>query len=373
MTRSQARMQQTLAALLTGTDIQINGDRPWDLQVHNPRFYRRVLGGGSLALGESYMEQWWDCAALDQLVYRLLQAGINRKVITLVDKMNALLAMVINWQNKARAFHIGEKHYNIGNDLYTKMLDKRMVYSCAYWKHAQTLDEAQEAKLELVCKKIALAPGMTVLDIGCGWGSFAKYAAERYQAEVVGMTVSTEQVALARELCYGLPITILLQDYRAIQGQFDRIVTIGMLEHVGHKNYRLFFEIVQRALRDEGLLLVQTMGSNRTVFKGDPWIDTYIFPGGMIPSMRQLGTATEQLFVMEDWQNLGTDYATTLLAWHKNFTTHWPTLRETYDERFYRMWTYYLLSCAGLMQARGVHPWQIVFSKHRGITYHSIR
>lgn len=373
MTRRQAGMKRTLQALLTGTDIHINGDRPWDLHVQDPRFYGRALGGGSLALGESYMERWWDCAALDQLVYRLFKAGINRQVITVVDKMHALLALVINWQTQARAFNIGEKHYNVGNDLYIKMLDARMVYSCAYWRHARTLEEAQAAKLELVCQKLALAPGMTVLDIGCGWGSFAHYAAEHYQVEVVGITVSTEQVALARERCQGLPITILLQDYRAIQGQFDRIVTLGMLEHVGHKNYRTFFDIVHRALRDEGLVLVQTMGGNRTVFKGDPWLDKYIFPDGMIPSLRQIGTATEQLFILEDLHNLGTDYMHTLRAWHQNFTTYWPSLRETYDDRFYRMWTYYLLSCAGLMQARYVHPWQLVFSKNRGITYHSSR
>jgi cyclopropane-fatty-acyl-phospholipid synthase len=373
MTREQDRMRQTLEALLTGTDIKINGDRPWDIQVHDPRFYGRVVGGGSLALGESYMDAWWDCTALDQFIYKLLKAGINKKVITLADKMNVLLAVVFNWQNTRRAFRVGEKHYDIGNDLYVKMLDKRMVYSCAYWKNAQTLDEAQEAKLELVCKKLALEPGMTVLDIGCGWGSFAKYAAERYQVEVVGVTVSKEQVALAQELCRGLPIKILLQDYRAIQGQFDRIVSIGMFEHVGHKNYRTYFETAHRILRDQGLCLVQSMGGSRTVYKCEPWMDKYIFPNGMIPSLRQIGKATEQLFVLEDWQNLGTDYAKTLFAWRDNFTTHWPTLRETYDDRFYRMWIYYLLSCAGMMLARGLNPWQIVFSKNRSVTYHGVR
>ncbi len=373
MTLKQARLKQTLEALLTGTDIKINGGRPWDLQVHDPRFYNRVLGGGSLALGESYMDQWWDCAALDQLFFRVFKAGINRKVVPFGDKINILVARVINWQNTARAFRVGKRHYDIGNDLYIKMLDKRLVYSCAYWKNAQTLDEAQEAKLELICKKLALAPGMTVLDIGCGWGSFAKYAAERYQVEVVGITISKEQVTLAQELCHGLPVQILLQDYRAIQGQFDRIVSIGMVEHVGHKNYRTFFGVVHRVLRDQGLLLLQTIGGNRTVFKTDPWTDKYIFPGGMIPSMHQLGKATEQLLVIEDWHNLGTDYAPTLLAWYKNFTTHWSTLRATYGDRFYRMWTYYLLSSAGLMHARGVHPWQIVFSKNREVAYHSIR
>lgn len=366
-------MKSTLEALLQGTDIEMNGNRPWDIQVHNPKFYRRVLGGGSLALGESYMDQWWDCEALDQLIYRLFKAGINAKVIPLRDKLNALFAMVKNWQTRSRAFNIGEKHYDIGNDLYEKMLDKRMVYSCAYWKDAETLDEAQEAKLELICQKIGLEAGMKVLDIGCGWGSFAKYAAEQYKVEVVGLTVSKAQADLAKERCQGLPISILLQDYRNLTGTFDRIVSLGMIEHVGHKNYRRYFEIVHRALQDQGLFLLQTIGGNKTVYKTEPWIHKYIFPDSMIPSLRQLGTATENLLRLEDWHNLGLDYAKTLLAWHTNFIENWETLRAAYDERFYRMWTFYLLSCAGLMQARQVHPWQIVFSKQRDIAYQSIR
>lgn len=366
-------MKSTLEALLTGTDIKINGDRPWDIQVHNPRFYRRVLGGGSLALGESYMDKWWDCAALDQLIYRLFKSGIDRKVISWRDTLKTLFAMGINWQTQSRAFNIGEKHYDIGNDLYEKMLDKRMVYSCAYWKDAETLDEAQEAKLALICQKIALEAGMKVLDIGCGWGSFAKYAAEQYKVEVVGLTVSKAQAEYAKSRCQGLPITILLQDYRDLQGTFDRIVSIGMIEHVGHKNYRRYFEIAQRSLRDQGLFLLQTIGGNKTVYKADPWIHKYIFPDGMIPSIQQLGRAIENVFRLEDWHNLGLDYAKTLLAWHTNFIEHWETLREAYDERFYRMWTFYLLSCAGLMQARQVHPWRLVLSKQRDVAYHSIR
>lgn len=366
-------MKATLEALLQGTDITINGDRPWDIHVHNPQFYRRVLGGGSLALGESYMDKWWDCEALDQLIYRLFKAEINSKVIPFRDKLKALFAICVNWQTRSRAFNIGEKHYDIGNDLYEKMLDKRMVYSCAYWKDVKTLDEAQEAKLELICQKIGLEAGMKVLDIGCGWGSFAQYAAEKYKVEIVGLTVSKEQADLAKQRCKDLPISILLQDYRNLTGTFDRIVSLGMIEHVGHKNYRRYFEIVHRSLQDQGLFLLQTIGGNKTVYKAEPWIHKYIFPDGMIPSIRQLGKATENVLRLEDWHNLGLDYAKTLRAWHTNFIENWETLREAYDERFYRMWNFYLLSCVGLMQARQVHPWQIVFSKQSESTYHSIR
>jgi cyclopropane-fatty-acyl-phospholipid synthase len=366
-------MKQTFEALLTGTDIKINGDRPWDIQVHDSRFFRRVLGGGSLALGESYMDQWWDCEALDQLVCRIFKAGLNTKVITYREMINATIAIIVNWQNKTRAFNIGEKHYDIGNDLYRIMLDKRMVYSCAYWKNAQSLEEAQEAKLELICQKIELEPDMKVLDVGCGWGSFARYAAEKYKVTVVGITVSKEQAELARELCQGLPIDILLQDYRVINSKFDRIVAIGMIEHVGYKNYRSFFEIMHRSLHDRGHLFLQTIGGNKSGRKNEPWIDKYIFPGSVIPSISQLGKASEGFLTMEDWHNLGTNYDKTLLAWHKNFTENWYSLKERYDERFYRMWNFYLLSCAGLMRARNVHPWQIVFSKNRHTSYQSIR
>jgi cyclopropane-fatty-acyl-phospholipid synthase len=370
-------MKQTLKQLLAQADIQIDGDRPWDIHVHNEEFYPRVLGGGSLGLGESYVAGWWDCQALDQCLYKILKAGLYEKVTCLRDKIHTLAAIVINQQRKAHAFDVGEHHYDIGNDLYQKMLDKRMVYSCGYWKNAHTLDDAQEAKLELICQKIHLQPGMRVLDIGCGWGCFAKYAAEKYQAEVMGITVSKEQVELAEELCRGLPVEIVLQDYRDlnpdVRGKFDAIVSIGMFEHVGYKNYHDYFDIVSKCLHKEGLFLLHTMGNNKTIYDGDPWIDKYIFPGGTLPSVKQVGEAIEGKLVMEDWHSFGADYVKTLHAWHTNFRDNWPLLRARYDERFRRMWEYYLLLFAAAFEARYIQLWQIVFSKNRAGGYQSIR
>ena len=370
-------MQDTVRNLLAQADIQIDGDRPWDIQVHNPQFYRRVLGAGSLGLGESYMDGWWDCQALDQCLCKMLKAGLSEKVTSLHDKMHTLVAKVTNQQRKARAFEVGERHYDIGNDLYERMLDKRMVYSCGYWKQAEALDEAQEAKLELICQKVQLQPGMRVLDIGCGWGSFAKYAAEQYRAEVVGVTVSKEQRALADGLCRGLPVEIVLQDYRElrpeINGQFDAIVSVGMFEHVGYKNYPDFFRVVDACLQSEGLFLLHTMGVNQTVYSGDPWINKYIFPRSTLPSVKQLGEVVDGLLMLEDWHSFGADYVRTLLAWCDNFRDNWHSLQARYDERFRRMWEYYLLSFAAGFESRYIQLWQIVFSKNRAPGYQSVR
>lgn len=268
-------------------------------------------------------------------------------------------------QSRRRAFIVGERHYNLGNDLFQNMLDKRMNYSCAYWKDASNLDEAQENKLELICKKLYLQPGMRVLDIGCGWGAFAKYAAERYGVEVVGITVSKDQVALGREMCKGLPVEIKLQDYRDVNEKFDRIVSVGMIEHVGYKNYREYFLIAHRNLKDDGLFLLHTISQVRSTKSTDAWIHKYIFPNGMLPSIAQLAKAVENLFVIEDIHNFGADYDKTLMAWYNNFNTNWGKIKDKYGERFYRMWKYFLLSSAGAFRARNKNQlWQIVLSKN---------
>ncbi len=362
-------LRDTMQGLLNAADVKINGSRPWDIQVNNDKFYRRVFCEGSLGLGESYMDGWWECEALDQLFFKTFRAEMEGRIqyapaISFPLFYNVIKARVLNCQCKSRAFKVGEHHYDIGNDLYQVMLDKRMVYTCAYWKDARNLDEAQEAKLDLVCRKLKLRPGMHILDIGCGWGSFAKYAAEHYQVKVTGITVSRKQVELAQENCSELPIDIKLQDYRDLTEKFDHIVSLGMFEHVGHKNYRTYMEIVHQCLNDDGLFLLQTIGGQKSVTFFDSWLDKYIFPNAMIPSIKQIGTAIEGLFVEEDWENIDTYYDKTLIAWFQNFNNNWLKLRSNYNERFYRMWKYYLLSCAGLFRARKQQVWQIVLSKH---------
>ena len=221
--------------------IEVNGSSPWDIQVHDQRVYDRILRETTLGLGESYMDGWWDCEALDVFITKALTANLREKVKgNWKIMLHALQSRLFNLQSKARAFEVGKRHYDLGNDLYEAMLDSRLNYTCAYWKNATTLDEAQEAKLDLVCRKLDLQPGMRVLDIGCGWGGTARFAAERYEVEVVGITVSEEQVRFGKKLCRGLPVQIRLQDYRSLEGTFDRILSLGMFEHVGYKNYTNF-------------------------------------------------------------------------------------------------------------------------------------
>lgn len=350
--------------LLKKADVQVGGNRPQDIQVYDERLYDRVLRYGTLGLGEAYMDGWWKANELDVFIATVLSARLEEEVTINLASVGAVLkAWLVNLQSSKRAFRVGEAHYDLGNDLYTAMLDSRMVYTCGYWKDAQTLGEAQEAKLDLVCKKIGLKRGDRVLDIGCGWGSFAKYAAEKYGASVVGITISKEQAVLAREICKGLPVEIRVQDYREVAEQFDHIVSLGMFEHVGVKNYRAYFEVARRCLKDSGFFLLHTIGDNISRVTSDPWINKYIFPGGQIPSVAQIGRASEGLFVVEDWHNFGSDYDQTLMAWFKNFDAAWSKLGGKYGERFYRMWKYYLLSCAGSFRARQVQLWQIVFSK----------
>ena len=359
---TSARARALIERLLEAADVRIDGDRPWDIQVHDARLYGRLLRGGSLAFGESYMDGWWDCEKLDELIDRLVRADAASGVRARGQAVRRLVAALVNLQRPSRAYQVAERHYDIGNDLYRHMLDRRMIYSCGYWPSATTLDEAQEAKLDLAFRKLQLRPGMRVLDIGCGWGGTARFAAERYQVSVVGITVSQEQVKLSREACEGLDVEIRLQDYRGLSGHFDRIISIGMFEHVGRKNYDRFFRVVRGCLKDDGLFLLHTIGGLRSVGSTDPWIGRYIFPNSMLPSAAQICEAVEGKFVIEDWHNFGPDYDRTLMCWVENFREHWPELKDRYGERFRRMWTYYLLSCAGSFRARKNQLWQIVLS-----------
>jgi cyclopropane-fatty-acyl-phospholipid synthase len=355
--------QKRIEKLFTPADITLNGDRPWDFTVHNGNLCRRLLVHGSLGLGESYMDGWWDCEKIDELVCRLFSRGVDRQVRTWGMAVAAITARFSNRQSQVRSFQVGTHHYDIGNDLYARMLDSRMIYSCAYWKEADTLDAAQEHKLDLICRKLHLEPGLRLLDIGCGWGGLAQFAAERYGVEVLGVTVSQEQARAAQQKCSGLPVEIRLQDYRGLHEPFDRIVSIGMFEHVGYKNYRTYMSVVDRCLKDDGLFLLHTIGGNTSVTTCDPWLERYIFPNGMLPSAVQITSAFEGIFILEDWHNFGPHYDTTLMAWWHRFEESWKDLSARYDERFHRMWRYYLLSCAGAFRARVNQVWQIVLAK----------
>ena len=345
--------------------ITLNGMNPWDIRVNDERWYARVFRDKSLGLGESYMDGWWDCEQVDEMISRVLRGGIESELsVNLQDAIRVLPSVLFNLQSTARARMIAEHHYDLGNDLFHSFLDPYCQYSCAYFEGTEDLAQAQENKLALIAEKLNLTDTDRVLDIGCGWGGFARYAAERYGCSVTAVNISREQLRFAREFCAGLPVTFLDCDYRAIEGRFDKIVSVGMFEHVGHKNYRTFMEVVHRCLEEDGNFLLHTIGNNKTI-KGecDPWITKYIFPNGFLPSMAQIARAAEGLFVIEDCHNMGPHYDITLMAWNNNFQEAWPRLEERYGTRFKRMWEYYLLSSAGAFRARNIQLWQVAMTQ----------
>ncbi len=363
--------------LLSQADIRTDGQRPHDIRIHNDQFFDAVLSRWSLGLGESYMDGHWDCSALDECIARLLSADLDERIrgtARLRAVMAVLRARLFNLQHPGRAFQVADEHYNLDNDLFRQMLDSRMIYSCAYWERASTLEQAQLDKLDLICQKLDLKPGERLLDIGSGWGGLAAHAARHYGVQVVGLTVSREQKAYADQICQGLPVDIRLQDYRDLNESFDKVVSVGMFEHVGDKNYPVYFQCVQRALRPQGIFLLHTIGSRFTTTSTDPWIDKYIFPNGKIPSATEISKAIEGNWVLEDWQNFGQDYDKTLMAWHQNVMEGLPELSKRVDRRFLRMWSYYLLSCAGYFRSRKGQLWQLVLTKpERRHPYRSIR
>ncbi len=376
-----SRAEKFIRHLTDMADIKINGSKPWDIQIHDAKFFERVFHQGVLGLGESYMDGWWDCENLDEFFFHVLNAKLDTKIreeghhllSVFLAKLNFFKRLLVNIQSHRRANIIGEHHYDLGNDLYQIMLDKGMSYTCGYWENAQNLDDAQNAKLKLVCDKLYLQPGMHVLDIGCGWGALAKYAAENYGVSVVGITVSKQQLQLGKQMCAGLPIELRFQDYRDVAETFDRVVSLGMLEHVGYQNYKTYMQCVDRCLIDNGLFLLHTIGSNESMRNVNPWIGKYIFPNSQLPSVAQISASVEPCFVMEDWHNFAVNYDKTLMCWHENFNRGWDKLSANYDERFRRMWNYYLLSSAGAFRARHIQLWQAVFSKGLLDGYTSIR
>lgn len=366
--RSPAAIKALVTAqrLLAPADVRINGDRPWDLRVHHPDTLVRALAKGNLGLGEAYLDGWWDCERIDEFFHRVLRARIDEQVGRAQMAWQALRARLFNLQTSRRAWQVGREHYDLGNELFEGMLDPTMAYSCGYWERANDLASAQVAKLDLVCRKLGLRSGMTLLDIGCGWGSLMQFAAEHYGVRCTGLTISKAQAAWGADKARGLPVRFELADYRRFNTdgarRFDRVASIGMFEHVGQKNYSAYFETARRCLNEDGLFLLHTIGKNRSGTPVDAWTEKYIFPNGWLPSATELSAACEPHFLIEDWHNFGADYDRTLMAWHERFERIWPQLEDTYGERFGRLWRYYLLSCAGTFRARSNQLWQVVLS-----------
>jgi cyclopropane-fatty-acyl-phospholipid synthase len=363
-------LRRRVESLLALADVRIDGSRPWDLQVRRPRLFGRILAQGSLGFGEAYMDGDWDCGSLDGLLARILGARLDRRVGGLAGALDALRARVQNRQTRARSREVGRRHYDLGEDLYAAMLGPEMVYSCGYWRGAggavaPDLASAQRAKHALVFRKLGLRPGQRVLDIGCGWGGALRQAATDHGVAGVGVTISAHQARHAQAACAGLPVDIRLQDYRDLDERFDHAFSIGMFEHVGVANYRRYFETVHRCLADDGLFVLHSIGRNRSLRHTDPWIARYIFPNSMLPSPAQVARAVEGLFVIEDWHNFGADYDLTLQHWRANIEAAWHRL-DRYDERFRRMWRFYLASSMAVFRCRRAQLWQLVLSP-RGV------
>jgi cyclopropane-fatty-acyl-phospholipid synthase len=349
--------------LLAAAGVVVGGPNPWDVHVNDDRVWDRVIRDRELGLGESYMEGWWDTPALDQFLAKIMLADLKDEIRLGPELLKIIVkSRFTNRHSKEAAAENASAHYDIGNDLYERMLDDRMIYSCGYWANTTSLAEAQRAKLDLVCRKLQFEEGMTVLDIGCGWGGFSKFAAEEYGVIVTGISPAIEQVKLARQRTAGLSVTIEQADYRSVQGVFDRIVSIGMFEHVGPEHYKTFFEQCDRLLASDGAMLHHTIGSNSSKKDFDAWMDRYIFPGGRLPSLGQMATAAEPGFTIEDVHNLGSDYDTTLQAWAANIDSAWDDL-PAYDETFKRMWHYYLMASMAGFRIRNTQLWQIVFRR----------
>lgn len=355
--------KKIVTRMLEMADIDINGDRAWDIKVHNENLYARVVTGGTLGFGDSYMDGWWDCDAIDVMIYKVVQKKLEHYFsVTVPVFVNCLLNLVFNLQTRRRAGIVAKKHYDFSNEMFESMLGKSMAYSCGYWSDAENLDDAQFRKMDMICKKIDLKEGMRVVDIGCGWGSLARYMAEKYGARVTGVSVSKNQIEYARSISCNGKVEWKLQDYRLLEGTFDRVVSVGMFEHVGRKNYKIFMDKTREILEDDGMFLLHTIGSNSKKTGVDPWIAKHIFPNGMLPTLSCIGNACSGRYVMEDWHNFGADYDRTLMAWHERFEAGYEANEFECDERARRMFRYYLLSCAGAFRARDLQVWQVMLS-----------
>jgi cyclopropane-fatty-acyl-phospholipid synthase len=363
-------------------DIEINGNKKHDIKIKDPKcLYKIALGDPELTVGETYMDDEWDSEDLEGT----LNAIYTSKALSNFDnKTNfyKLFTKLFNMQNITRSKHVGTQHYDIGNDLYEAFLDSNMQYSCGYWKNANNLEEAQHNKLDLLCRKLDLTnsnESIKILDVGCGFGGLAKFISDKYKdknIEITGLSISKEQIKYAEDKFNANDnginksrINILFKDYRDFCNdkdnykKFDRVISVGMFEHVGHKNYDVYFKCIHNVLKDDGLFVLHTIGNGKSVTYANRWIDKYIFPNGMLPSITQIGSAIEGKFVMEDWSNFGDYYADTLQVWlersEKFFQT---TTNPIYTERFQRMWKLYIISSKVNFRTRNIHLWQLVLS-----------
>lgn len=351
--------------MLSAADVRLDGARPWDLRVRDPRFYRKAVVQGSIGFGESYMDGWWDTGDLEELFARIIRVGLDRdRQFAPVHLGYGLFTRLFNNQTKSRARRVAERHYDFGNDLFFEFLGRYKNYSCGYYDGTDDLDEAQRRKMDLLCRKLGLRAGDRVLDVGGGWGEIARYMADHYGARVTSINISEEQMRFSREHCRGASVEIVKCDYRDLKGTYDKIAVIAMLTHVGHKNYRAFMEKAHACLAPGGTMIIESVGGNRSFSHIDPWIDRYIFPGALIPSVAQFGRAFEGLFVVEDWHNFGPHYVKTLRAWNDRLQQAWPRLKDRYGgDRTRRMFEFFFRMASAAFRERDLQHWHIVLTR----------
>jgi len=336
-----------------------------------PEVVRRLKRDGIYGLGEDYIAGKWQVTDLTGFLAQLVKLPeVTRLKFSPRTAWYVFRALTSNPQSGAGVYEVGERHYDLGNTLFSAMLDRSMSYTSGMWRNAATLEEAQIQKLRSICEKLELKPGMTVLDIGCGWGNFARFAATEYGVKVIGLTISREQQALGMERCRGLPVELRLQDYREFNEQVDRVVSIEMIEAVGHKNLRAFFESAYRALVPGGRFVLQVISGNSFTLRSPAFLDQYllwlvrhIFPNGYLPRMDHLTGREAQPFLLESMEQFGESYERTLSAWKDNFDRAWPSLKDHYGEDFRRMWHFYLCGCMACFRTRLVSVYQIAYRR----------
>lgn len=371
--------ESIVKSLLAKAEITINGTKPWDIQIHDVRCYDRFLKDRSLGFGEAYMDGWWDAYTLDETVAKIVQAKIEDQLQFNKNLALYLLKRKMFSPSAQKHSHMDvSRHYDFGHELFEAMLDPDLNYSCGYWKNLgnpqtawkipRNLRKAQQAKLAHVCRKLLLKKGLRILDIGCGWGNVLAYATTHFGVRATGVTLSKRQASYIKNHMKGHAIKILSEDFREIEHVlYDRIVSIEMIEHLTYRYYALYFKKVASLLKSDGVFLLQTIGANKTKYANDPWVEKYIFPNTHIPSLAQIAKEVENLFVVEEVENFGAYYYPTLMSWFRNFHKNWKRLaimnNEKYNDRFYRMWKFYLLASAGCFKAGKLQLWQIVFSK----------
>ena len=359
-----------ISELLAGAAVRINGDAPWDIQVYDEKVYRLILTQGSLGLGRAYMEGLWDSDQLDETFHRLLAADIDTKMVgwARVRLLGEVLRQrLFNLQSPQRAFQVAEQHYDIGNDVFESMLDSRMIYSCAYWEHASSLEQAQQHKLDMICRKLQLQPGERLLEIGCGWGGLAGHLADR-GAEVDAISLSDAQLAWARR--HHMGPRFLKQDYRDTAGSYDGIVSVEMVEALGREYWPTFMDCVARNLKPGGRAAIQFISIRDDLFDAyaasADFIQAYIFPGGLLirtSEFRRLAEARG--LAWQDQVDFGPDYAETLKTWRVNFNNAVVEgcLPPGFDARFVELWRFYLLYCEGGFRGGGIDVHQVTLVK----------